>query len=182
MIAEVKRTLTEARCLFTSAQVEEAITRMAGEITAKLNDSNPVVLCVMNGGLVVAGKLVTQLDFPLQIDYLHASRYREKLRGSDLQWKAYPSIALQSRTVLIVDDILDEGETLIRVRDFCLAQNAARVYSAVLIDKKHNRRHAAISHADFTALDAPDSYLFGCGMDYKGYLRNVPGIYAVVGT
>lgn len=182
MIAEAIRVLEQARCLFTPAQVDDAITKMAADITKELGASNPVVLCVMNGGLIVTVKLVTQLDFPLQLDYLHASRYREKLSGSDLQWKAYPSTALQYRTVLIVDDILDEGDTLVGIREFCLAQGAARVCSAVLVDKNHNRRHAAISRADFTALDAPDSYLFGCGMDYKGYLRNVAGIYAVAGT
>ncbi len=182
MIVEAAQVLKEARCLYTLKQVDEAITKMAAKITAELSDSNPVVLCVMNGGLVVTGKLVTQLDFPLQLDYLHASRYRGKLSGSELQWKAHPSIALQSRTILIVDDILDEGNTLVGIKDFCLEQGAARVCSAVLIDKNHNRRHVEIPRADFTALDAPDSYLFGCGMDYKGYLRNVAGIYAVAGT
>ncbi|MDP2139197.1 MAG: hypoxanthine-guanine phosphoribosyltransferase [Gammaproteobacteria bacterium] len=182
MIEEARRVQAEARCIYTEQEVEAALDRMAAAITAELADSNPLVLGVMTGALVVAGKLLPRLHFPLQVDYLHASRYRGKLSGADLQWKAYPSIALKSRTVLIVDDILDEGETLLGIRDYCLQQGAARALCAVLVDKNHNRRVAGLTRAEFTGLDAPDSYLFGYGMDYKDYLRNAPGIYAVAGT
>lgn len=182
MIEEVQRVWAEARCICSEQEVEAAIERMAKEITAELADVNPLVLSVMTGALVVAGKLLPRLAFPLQVDYLQASRYRGKLSGADLQWKAYPTTALQDRTVLIVDDILDAGDTLLGIRDYCLQQGAARVLCAVLVDKNHDRRVAGLRRADFTGIDAPDSYLFGYGMDYKGYLRNAPGIYAVAGT
>ncbi len=182
MIEEVRRVQAEARCIYTEQEVEAALDRMAVAITAELVDSNPVVLSVMTGALVVAGKLLPRLTFPLQVDYLHASRYRGELSGADLQWKAYPSVALRDRTVLIVDDILDEGETLLGIRDYCLQQGATRALCAVLVDKNHDRRVAGLARAEFTGLEAPDSYLFGYGMDYKDYLRNVRGIYAVAGT
>ena len=182
MIEEAQKVLAEADCLFDKTQVEAALDRLAGEIGVRLAGSNPIVLCVLNGALVVTGELLTRLAFPLQVDYLHASRYREKLSGADLQWKARPSSTLAGRTVLIVDDILDEGDTLVKIREYCLEQQAAQVYCAVLVDKNHDRRHRSLPRADFTSLDAPDRYLFGYGMDYKGYLRNAPGIYAVAGT
>lgn len=182
MIDEIQRVLQEARCLFTEQQVEMALDRMAVEITRELADSNPVVLSVMTGAIVVTGKLLPRLSFPLQVDYLHATRYRERLTGTDLQWKAYPTIPLRGRSVLIVDDILDEGDTLAGIINYCLQQQAVSVKCAVLVDKQHDRRTPVLPQADFTALVAPDSYLFGYGMDYKGYLRNAPGIYAVAGT
>jgi hypoxanthine phosphoribosyltransferase len=182
MIQEVQRVWEEAQCLFTEAEVEQALDRMAAAISTVVHDANPLFLCVMNGGLVVSGRLLIRLQFPLELDYLHASRYRGALSGANLQWKAYPGTALKNRTVVILDDILDEGETLVKIREYCLEQGAARVLSAVLVDKNHDRRHPELLRADFTGLDAPDSYLFGYGMDYKGYLRNAAGIFAVAGT
>ncbi len=182
MLDEVRDVMKHADCLFSQEQVRHAIAKLATEIKTELAHSNPVFICVMNGALVVAGELLTQLDFPLQVDYLHASRYREKLSGGQLQWKAEPSTDLAGRTVLIVDDILDEGDTLVKINQYCRQQGANRVYNAVLIDKNHDRRHKELLRADFTGLDAPDRYLFGYGMDYKGYLRNAPGIFAVAGT
>ena len=182
MIEEAQKVLAEADCLFNKTQVTAALDSLALDISARLGNTNPIVLCVLNGALVVTGELLTRLAFPLQVGYLHASRYREKLSGADLQWMARPSSDLAGRTVLIVDDILDEGDTLVKIREYCFEQNAAQVFCAVLVDKNHDRRHRALPRADFTGLDAPDRYLFGYGMDYKGYLRNAPGIYAVAGT
>lgn len=182
VIEEAQKVLAEAECLFDKNQIEAALDSLASQISARLAESNPIVLCVMNGALVVTGKLLTRLAFPLQVDYLHASRYRENLSGGQLQWKARPQSVLAGRTVLIVDDILDEGDTLVKIREYCLEQQARQVYCAVLVDKNHERRHPLLQRADFTGLDAPDRYLFGYGMDYKGYLRNAPGVYAVAGT
>lgn len=179
---EAEQILSKAQCLFTEKEIDMALDEMANQITAEIADSNPIVLCVMNGGLIVTAKLLTRLNFTLQQDYVHATRYRGELSGEEIQWKVYPELSMQGRTVLIVDDILDVGETLARVRDYCLSKGAEKVLCAVLVDKQHDRRTADLPRADFTALEAPDRYLFGCGMDYKTYLRNVPGIYAVAAT
>ena len=137
---------------------------------------NPLLLCVINGGIVIAGKLVTRLTFPLTIDSINASRYQNQTTGGNIEWILKPSTPLKDRTILIVDDILDEGITLATIHDYCLEQGATAVYSAVLLDKilGHNKPVAA----DFIGLNVENRYLFGYGMDYKGYLRNVPGIYA----
>ena len=182
MLDEVRSVMRNADCLFDRDQVRSAISELAAQISVELSHCNPVFMSVMNGALVVAGELLTQLDFPLQVDYLHASRYRGQLNGGQLHWKVEPSVELLGRTVLIVDDILDEGDTLVKIKEYCEDNGARKVYTAVLIDKNHNRRHRALPRADFTGLDAPDRYLFGYGMDYKGYLRNAPGIYAVADT
>jgi hypoxanthine phosphoribosyltransferase len=114
----------------------------------------------------------------LQIDYLHATRYQDNTQGSELEWHRLPALSLHEREVLILDDILDEGATLAAVVAHCRAQGAARVLTAVLVDKRHERKVPGI-HADFVGLRAVDRYLYGYGMDYRGYLRNAAGIYAV---
>jgi hypoxanthine phosphoribosyltransferase len=131
----------------------------------------------MNGGFVPGARLVTRLEFPLWIDYIHATRYREKTTGADLRWLKRPGLPLNGRSVLVVDDILDEGITLAEIVEFCKNEGAKEVRSAVLCRKIHDRSNGFM--ADYIGLDVEDRYVFGYGMDYKGYLRNVPGIYAV---
>lgn len=176
MIKEVESVQAAADCLYNEAQVEEAINRLASEITVELNGRNPLLLCLMNGGVVFTGKLLTKLNFPLQVDYLHASRYRGKTAGSELEWIHRPETAIENRIVLILDDILDEGITLHETIKFCQAQGAEAVYSAVLVEKELAVQKPC--RADFVGLRAPDRYLFGYGLDYKHYLRNAAGIYA----
>ncbi|WP_298434136.1 hypoxanthine-guanine phosphoribosyltransferase [Geobacter sp.] len=178
---EVRQVMNEADCLFTGDEVEVALDRLAGEISARLADRNPLVLCVMYGGLVVTGKLLPKLPFPLEVEYLHATRYGHHFFGTELDWRVRPSADLRGRTVLIVDDILDEGATLDAIAEWCREEGAAEVLTAVLVDKEHDRKTRPGLKADFTGVVSPDRFLFGCGMDYKGYWRNAPGIYAVKG-
>lgn len=166
--------------LFSKDQVEQALDRMAAAIHTELADRDPIVLCVMTGGLIPTGHLLTRLDFPLHIDYLHATRYRGTNRGGELHWITRPSLPLAGRTLLVVDDILDEGLTLAAILAYLREQGAASVYSAVLVEKRHERRTPGIT-ADFVGIEVEDRYVFGCGMDYHGYHRNLPGIYAAQG-
>lgn len=177
---QANQVLAEADCLFTEAQVEQALDALAVRVSERLGALNPIVMCVLNGGLVPTGKLVTRLAFPLQIDYLHATRYRNTTSGGDLTWLARPHMDIRGRTVLVVDDILDEGITLGAIMDYCRDQGAEAVYSAVLVEKRHERKHG-LKEADFVGLEVEDRYVFGYGMDYKGFLRNAAGIYAVRG-
>jgi hypoxanthine phosphoribosyltransferase len=177
---QAQRVYEEADCLFTREQVEEAILRMAKAITADLRDKNPLVLAVMSGALIPAGILLSHLDFPMQIDYIHASRYRGKTAGGELHWRVQPRFELKDRAVLVLDDILDEGLTLQAILEACREAGAAEVHSAVLVKKLHERNVGI--EADYVGLEVEDRYVFGYGMDYKEYLRNVPGIFAVKGS
>lgn len=169
----------EADCLFDRAAVETAIAEMARQISADLAEKNPLVLAVMSGALIPAGILLPQLDFPLHIDYIHATRYRGETSGGELDWRVTPRYSLEGRVVLIIDDILDEGLTLQAIIESCRTQGAAEVRSAVLVKKLHQRNVGI--EADYVGLEVEDRYVFGYGMDYKEYLRNAPGIFAVKG-
>ncbi|MBD3610599.1 MAG: hypoxanthine-guanine phosphoribosyltransferase [Gammaproteobacteria bacterium] len=177
-ITEVQSVYISSRCLYSKAQVEQALDKMAITITEELSESNPVILCVLTGAIIPMGHLLTRMDFPLEIDYVHATRYQGKTVGKELQWLAKPRIDLTGRNVLIIDDILDEGHTLKGIIDYCQQQGANSVQSAVLVEKYHDRRVKDLS-ADYVGLGVDDFYVFGYGMDYKDYLRNAPGIYAV---
>ena len=176
---DIEAVYRQAKCVYHSKDVETALDRMAADIHAELASKNPILLCVMIGGLVPVGNLLHRLDFPLELDYVHATRYRGATRGGELIWHAKPQKPLQGRNVIVVDDILDGGLTLAAVLDFCQQQGASKTYSAVLVDKQLARLPGGVAKADFTGLTVDDHYVFGYGMDYKDYLRNAPGIYEV---
>lgn len=177
----IRQVMSEADCLYTQQQVETAMDQMAEAITQALQDSNPIVYSVMNGGLIIAGQLLPRLSFPMEVGYLHATRYRNKLSGSELFWKARAEHSLVGRTVLIIDDILDEGHTLDAIMEYCRDAGAEQVLTAVLLNKVHDRKAYPNMRADFVGLDVADRYVFGYGLDYKGYWRNAAGIYALKG-
>ncbi|MCU7797106.1 MAG: hypoxanthine-guanine phosphoribosyltransferase [Candidatus Thiodiazotropha sp. (ex Semelilucina semeliformis)] len=174
---EAADTLANAQELYSRAEVEQTLDRLANEITDKLSGEDPIVLCVLNGALIPTGHLLTRLDFPLRQDYVHATRYRGEMSGADLEWIGQPSTSLKEEVVLVIDDILDEGITLAAIVKACHEAGASAVYSAVLVEKVHDRSNGY--KADFVGLEVEDRYVFGFGMDYKGYLRNVPAILAI---
>lgn len=171
--------LQQADCLYGQAEVDTALAAMAAAITRRLEGTDPLLVCLMNGGLVPFGRLLTQLQFPLQVDYIHATRYGQRLKGGDLDWIAGPFKSPRDRTILLIDDILDEGATLAAIDHYYRREGAREVLTAVLVEKERSR--SVPIQANFVGLKVPDRYVFGYGMDYKGYLRNAPGIYAVAG-
>ena len=176
--SELSRVERSATCLFDRDAVDAAIERMAASLQAYAED-NPIVLVVMTGGTVLAGQLLPLLNFPLQLDYVHASRYQQQLVGQQTQWRATPALSLAQRTVIVLDDILDKWITLAEVVAYCQAEGAQQVVSVALVNKLTPRAEGGLAQADIVGVNAPDQYLFGFGLDYKGYLRNAPGIYAV---
>jgi hypoxanthine phosphoribosyltransferase len=171
--------LREADCLADQATVEAALDRMAEAITARLADTNPLCYVVMNGGLILAGKLLPRLGFPLELAYLHATRYGHALQGEGIEWRVAPTEPPEGRTVLVIDDILDEGHTLAAIVERLQGAGARAVHTAVLVNKRHQRKARPGMRADFTGLEVEDRFLFGYGMDVRGYWRNAPGIYAL---
>ncbi len=175
--AEAWQILERSETLVPPVEVERALDRLAGEISTRLADADPILLCAMNGGLIPMGRLLLRLDFPLRIDYVHATRYRSGTRGGGIQWRRPPPEAIRGRQVLLVDDIYDEGLTLEAIVRACVEAGAAAVASAVLVEKRRPR--VCTYRPDFIGLEIPDRYVFGEGMDYHEYLRNLPGIHAV---
>jgi len=169
--------LSRAECIFDDETIQRALDEMGRKIAEEIQNENPIVICVMTGGLIATSEIIKRLPFPLELDYLHASRYGDATVGDNLSWKTRPGKLLKDRTVLIVDDILDVGKTLHEIIEYVKSEGAKKTYTAVLVDKIHDRKEGVTS-ADFTGVTVPDKYVFGYGMDYKQYLRNVKGIFA----
>ncbi len=174
--------LAHARVVFDRDQLEAAIARIADELRVAYAEGEvPLYLTVMNGGLPFAGQLAFALGdrgLDLQFDYLHATRYQGRTSGSGLAWLHRPATPMRGRKVLLVDDILDEGHTLLAVRRWCEDQGAAEVRIAVLAEKVHDRCVDGIC-ADHVGVQVPDAYVFGYGMDYHEQGRNLSAIYAL---
>lgn len=175
----IQEVFERSKLVYSAEEIEAALDQMAEQINAELADTNPVLLCVMIGGLVPVGNLLPRLNFPMELDYVHATRYRGETSGGEIYWKVKPSTDLTNRTVLVLDDILDGGVTLSAILQYCEDQGAKKVYSGVLVDKHHVRVDGGLDQADFTGLTVDDHYIYGYGMDYHEYLRNAPGIYQV---
>jgi hypoxanthine phosphoribosyltransferase len=177
-LPSLRDALAHADVLFERAEIETVIADLGRQIDAALDGERAVFLTVMNGALMFAGQLALSIRTGLEFDYVHATRYRGATSGSDLHWLREPVANLAGRTVLLVDDILDEGHTLKAVRDDCLRRGAKRVLIASLCCKDHDRLVEGIA-SDFNGVVLPDRYVFGYGMDYHEQGRNLPAIYAL---
>jgi hypoxanthine phosphoribosyltransferase len=174
---KARELLANADLIHTESAVQAALAEVAGRICARLADKNPLVLCVMTGGVIFCGQLLPKLQFPLDFDYLHATRYGPETQGGKISWRMAPWTSVKGRSVLVVDDILDEGVTLAAVKESLIRLGAAEVLLAVFTDKQNGK--AKPIAADFVGLPVPDRFVFGFGMDVDGAWRNLPAIYAM---
>ena len=167
-----------SRQVATEAEVEGALERIANEASAVLAEENPLILAVMQGGAFTAVELCRRFDFPYEFDFIHVTRYGRALTGGELSWRVLPSLSLEGRTVLLVDDILDRGVTLAALNRELRQARVSKLYSAVLVSKILQRGGERVD-VDFVGMEVEDAYVFGCGMDYKGYWRGLKALYAV---
>jgi len=176
-ILQARQILQDAELLYSAEQVQASLHKVARQISAKLAEQHPLVLSVMGGAVVFSGQLLPLLDFPLDFDYVHVSRYGDARNGGAMQWKVEPRENVRGRVVLLLDDILDEGHTMFALRERVLGLGAEKCFSAVFADKQHGRKKPI--NADFVGMEVPDRFVFGYGMDIQGVWRNLPAIYAV---
>jgi hypoxanthine phosphoribosyltransferase len=173
--------LEHAEEIFDAAAVQAAVKQVAGALNARFDDPKdaafPLVLGVMGGAVVFTGQLLPQLNFPLEFDYIHVSRYGDDDQGGRVVWKVIPRPNVAGRTIIVLDDILDEGETLAHVKQRLLDMGAAEVLLVVFADKAIKRSKPV--KADIVGLTIPDKFVVGFGMDVYGYWRNLPGLWAV---
>jgi len=169
--------LNHSDLLFGRAELDQAMDRMASEIAGRMAESHPIAMCLMGGAVVFAGQMLPRLQFPLEFDYLHATRYRDGTRGGEIDWPVLPRKTLQGRTILLLDDILDEGHTLAAAKVKLRELGAERVEIAVLAEKELG--HEKPVQAEYVGVRLPNRYVFGMGMDAYGLWRNLPGIYAM---
>ncbi|MBH0065145.1 MULTISPECIES: hypoxanthine-guanine phosphoribosyltransferase [Psychrobacter] len=175
---EIEKTLRNSECLISSIEVAAAYERLAAQLNLHYAGLNPIVMVVMNGGLIPAGQLLTHLTFYHRMHYIHATRYRDNEGTNELDWKYKPDVSIEGEHVLLIDDIFDEGITLKTVVEELSKEKPLSLESCVLLNKEHDRKVEGFD-VDFVGINVADRYVYGCGMDFHGYLRHLPGIYAI---
>jgi hypoxanthine phosphoribosyltransferase len=173
--------IANASQIVSPQQVEAAVKDVADRLNARFDKESeaafPLVLGVMGGAVVFTGHLLPQLSFPLEFDYIHVTRYGDQDRGGEVVWKVIPRQNVAGRTIIVVDDILDEGETLAHVKQRLLDMGAAEVILAVFADKDLGKQKPV--QADIVGLTIPNKFVVGFGMDAHGYWRNLPGLWVI---
>jgi hypoxanthine phosphoribosyltransferase len=180
-VSRARALLENAEEIFDAAEVQQAVTGVADKLNARFDvpgdESFPLVLGVMGGAVVFVGNVLPQLRFPLEFDYIHVSRYGDDDQGGRVVWKVIPRPNVAGRIIIVLDDILDEGETLAHVKQRLLDMGAAEVIIAVFADK--SLKQAKPVKADIVGLTIPNKFVVGFGMDVYGYWRNLPGLWAI---
>jgi hypoxanthine phosphoribosyltransferase len=173
--------LANAEEIVSADQVQAAVRHVADVLNQRFDNDDasdfPLVLGVMGGAVVFTGNLLPHLSFPLEFDYIHVTRYGDLDRGGEVVWKVIPRQDVTGRTIIIVDDILDEGETLAHVKQRLLDMGAAEVILAVFADKDLGKVKPV--QADIVGLTVPNQFVVGFGMDAHGYWRNLPGLWVI---
>lgn len=173
--------LANAEEIVSADKVQAAVRNVADVLNQRFDNDDtgefPLVLGVMGGAVVFTGNLLPQLTFPLEFDYIHVTRYGDLDRGGEVVWKVIPRQDVKGRTIIIVDDILDEGETLAHVKQRLLDMGAAEVILAVFADKELGKVKPV--QADIVGLTVPNQFVVGFGMDAHGYWRNLPGLWVI---
>jgi hypoxanthine phosphoribosyltransferase len=168
--------LENSRVLFNRDEVKAAVKKMADEINEFYGDEPVIMVSVLTGAIIPAAWLATQLKMSIQMDFVHATRYRGGLYGAELEYRVPPRLDLEGKNVLIVDDIFDEGHTLAAIKGSVEKRKAGSVKMASLVRKIHDRGLER-NYCDFVGLDVPDVYVFGCGMDVYEEWRHLDEIW-----
>ena len=164
--------------LVTQSQIEERVESLASEINRHYGNEEVTVVCVLSGALVFTADLIRELDAPTRLDCIRADSY-----GNATESSGQPRIAHSLKTdivdkhVLIVDDILDTGNTLVSIVQHLEGANPASIRTCVLLDKKE-RREADIE-ADFVGFEIPNAFVVGYGLDFAEHYRQLPCIGAL---
>ena len=170
----------QACVVATAADVARAYERLMAALQAVIDSDDCVMLGVMLGGMMPTARLANRLHGDFALDYCQVGRYRGTERGGAPEWIQPPRCELRGRTVLIIDDIFDEGVTLEYTTRECYELGAGKVISSVLVRKRHDRVVTDL-RPDHVGLEVDDRYVFGCGMDYRHRWRHLPEIWALNG-
>jgi hypoxanthine phosphoribosyltransferase len=173
----IQALISKSSVIYSEIEIKIVIQNIADQVNQTIKTDDLYVLCVMNGALIFAGQLLPRLEKNIQYNYIHATRYASSLTGGPIHWLVKPPIDIEGKTVLILDDILDEGITLREIAATCLAMKAKAIFTAVLFDKEIVKEKSYLPN--FIGLKVPNRFVFGYGLDCKGLGRNLPHLYAL---
>ena len=167
--------LKESSVLYSNREIHLAIKNIAEEINQDIQSDILYVLTVMNGGLFFSAHLIPLLKHTIYHDYIHATRYGNKVHGGLIHWIKEPEDIIKGKNILIVDDILDEGITLSEIISKCKKMGANNIFYTVLFNKLIDKDKSIFP--SYHALNVPNKFVFGFGLDYNGFGRALPDLH-----
>jgi len=163
------------KILVSEEQISETVIRIANEINRDLNDEPLLVIVILKGSTPFAMDLIRKLTMPVEIDFMQVSSYG-KSTASDgfINVKRDLEQDISGKNVLIVEDIIDSGNTLNKLKTLFESRNAKSVRICTLLDKP-SRRVVDVK-VDYSGIGIPDEFAIGYGLDYDEQYRNLPYI------
>ncbi len=162
------------RVLLTEEQIARRVRWLARQISGDFAARDFVVVSLLNGTVLFLADLIRHLSLPLRLDFIGVSSYRTGTQAGELVFTKEPSLEVRGRDVLLVDDILDTGQTLHRVVEKLQRRRPRQIRVCVLLEKK-SRRVENVA-ADYVGFQIPDFFVVGYGLDYAERYRNLPFI------
>ena len=133
------------------------------------------VVMIMKGAFILVADLVRAMSIPVDVEFIQCISYRGTMERGPLTMLGIDALHLADQDVLIVDDVVDSGETLLQVRKALQLQGPKSLHTLVLLGKKRPR----VIEPDYTLFDIEDNFIIGYGLDLEGYYRGLPDIYTV---
>lgn len=159
--------------LFDEAAIQTGIDRVANEVTESYRGQDFTVVSVLKGSCIFVADLIRRIPIPLELAFVAARSYRDGTVAEALEIDLLPmNHEIEGRRLLLVDDILDTGQTVSRLDAELRARGARDVRTCVFLDKP--ARRAVPFAADFRVFEVDDLFVVGFGLDYAGQYRNLP--------
>ncbi len=168
----------EFRLYLTQAEILEAVDRVAARINADLANKNPIFVAVLNGAFIFAADLYRRITIPSQITFMRMKSYEGMNTSGKVKTIASLHESMVGRTVVVVEDIVDSGYTMDRMITQLYDLGAAHVYVSTLLRKPAALKVPTL-HIDYCALEIPNDFIVGYGLDYDEEGRNLPDIYVL---
>ncbi len=163
------------RILFTEEQIQERIASLGQEIADDYDGDALVLMAMLKGGVVFISDLMRRIPMKLDIDFIQPSSYGNQTESTGIvDIRLFPEAELTDKRILVLDDILDTGRTLLKVTNLLRDRGATDVRTCVLLDKK--ARRVVNMEADYVGFEVPDYFVVGYGLDFADKYRNLPYI------
>lgn len=158
-------------------EIEASIDRIASQMTKDLADKNPLFICILNGAFMFASELMKKINTPLELTFVKLSSYSGTSTTGSVKELLGLAEDIEGRTLVIVEDIVDTGHTISSILEELSRKNPKEIKIATLLFKPNALKKELT--LDYVALEIPNDFIVGYGLDYDGYGRNLPDIYKV---
>lgn len=165
----------EFELFIDNSSIEQNIERVANQINEDLKGKEPIFITVLNGAFMFAGELMKKVNIPSEITFVRLASYQGTSSTEIVQQLLGLNQSIEGRNVVIVEDIVDTGNTMVALKAILNEMNPSDIKIATLLFKPKALKHEL--NIDYVAMEIPNDFIVGYGLDYDGYGRNLNDIY-----